>query len=231
MRKIILIFILFLVQVIPAMAQDATVLVQKVRDKLSRVKDYRAEAVMTTEIPFLKIPSSPVTVYFKDPDKFRILQKNGISITPRGGMEVNLSMLVDLGRSTIIDAGVSVIQNISHRVVKILPQEENSKTVISTLYIDPKELLVRRAVTTTKDNGTFEIEMKYGRYSGWGLPDAVTFLFSTKDYQLPKGIAFDYDSKAENKKRPAGTTTTGTIRLDYATYLINKGVADSVFKK
>lgn len=231
MRQILLICVFFLVQSMPTVAQDATLLVQQVREKLSRVKDYRAEAVMTTDISFLKIPSSPVTVYFKDPDKFRILQKNGISITPRGGLEVNLSTLIDLGKSTVLDAGVSVIQNITHRVVKILPQEEKSKTVISTLYIDPKELLVRKAVTTTKDNGTFELEMKYGRYSGWGLPDAVTFLFSTKDYQLPKGIAFDYESKADNKKRPAGTTTTGAIRLDYSTYLINKGVADSVFKK
>lgn len=231
MQRIFLIFLFFVVQIIPAVAQDATLLVQKVRDKLARVKDYRAEAVMTTDIPFLKIPSSSVTVYFKDPDKFRILQKNGISITPKGGMEVNVSSLVDPGKSTVLDAGVSVIQNITHRVIKILPQEENSKTVISTLYIDPKELLVRKVVTTTKDNGTFELEMKYARYSAWGLPDAVTFLFSTKDYQLPKGIAFDYDSKADNKKRPAGATITGAIRLDYTSYKINKGVADSVFKK
>ena len=36
-------------------------------------------------------------------------------------------------------------------------------------------LLIRRAKTTTRDNGTYELEMTYGAYGAYGLPDKIIF--------------------------------------------------------
>jgi hypothetical protein len=233
MRNFFYLFVLLLLGAPAAPAQESTQLVQKVRDKLSKVKNYRAEAVMFTDIPFLKIPSSHVTVFYKDPDKFRIQQEGGISITPKGGMDINLNGLFAMKNFTALDAGTIVYKNKNMRVVKILPLEEGSRVVISTLYIDPVELLIHKAATTSKDNGTFEIEMSYGRYAAWGLPDKAAFLFNTREYKLPKGIAFDYETNAGKNKRPASATTNekGSVRLEYTSYQINKGVPDSVFNR
>ena len=107
----------------------------------------------------------------------------------------------------------------------------NSETVLTTLYIDEKNLLIRKVTTTTRDNGTYEIEMEYGRFAQWGLPDKVIFVFNTKGYQLPKGMTLEYEPGA---KPPSSTAPNkeqkGRIEIRYTGYDINKGVSDEVFK-
>jgi hypothetical protein len=113
--------------------------------------------------------------------------------------------------------------------VKLLPLDESTEVVISTLYIDEKEALICKASTTTRENGTYEMEMTYGKYANWGLPDKVIFQFNTKDYKLPKGVTFEYDT---GEKKPSVTQTKGQkgkISIAYTSYLINKGLPDSIF--
>ncbi|MGE6155662.1 hypothetical protein ACQJ25_27200, partial [Klebsiella pneumoniae] len=63
----------------------------------------------------------------------------------------------------------------------------------STLYIDESNLVIRKSVTTTRESGTYEMEMYYGKFINYGLPDKVIFSFNTKDYKLPKGITLELD--------------------------------------
>jgi hypothetical protein len=112
----------------------------------------------------------------------------------------------------------------------LLPSDENAEIVLSTLYIDEKTELIRKAKNTTRDNGTYELEMSYGKYASYGLPDKVIFSFNTKDYKLPKGVTFDYDDGAEKKAGDSLKNKKGKVEITYSEYLINKGVADAVFK-
>jgi hypothetical protein len=114
-------------------------------------------------------------------------------------------------------------------VIKLLPLDEKSDIVIATLYIDEKAKVIRKALVTTKENGSYELEMDYGKYLEWGLPDRMVFIFSLKDYKLPKGVTFEYE-KGEKKKAPPDPNKPGRIILLYKTYSINKGIAASVFK-
>jgi hypothetical protein len=50
-----------------------------------------------------------------------------------------------------------------------LPSDENSEIVLSTLYIDEKAELIKKAKNTTRDNGTYELEMSYGKYIDYSL--------------------------------------------------------------
>ncbi len=102
--------------------------------------------------------------------------------------------------------------------------------MLSTLYIDEKNELVRKAKNTTKDNGTYELEMTYSKYSAYGLPDKVIFSFNTKDYKLPKGVTFDYDVGSAKKTDDSMTNKKGKVEITYSEYQINKGVNDSVFE-
>ncbi len=84
---------------------------------------------------------------------------------------------------------------------------------------------------TTRSNGTYEMEMSYSKYANWGLPDKVVFSFNTKDYKLPKGLAFDYDTG--EKPTPAASTDKeqkGRLEITYSNYTVNKGIADAQFK-
>ena len=101
-----------------------------------------------------------------------------------------------------------------------------------SLYIDEKEAVIRKAITTTKENGTYEVQMRYGKYMAWGLPDKIVFSFNTKDYKLPKGITFEYekggDRKMEDKDKVKNKK--GTVTIIYENYKINKGVDEKNFE-
>jgi hypothetical protein len=223
--------LLFLLPGFVSPAQDANDLIKKVKDKLGLVNDYEAEGVMKTDVAFMKVPESKVTIFYKKPDKFKIKKQDGISIVPKGGGNINLAALFEGNNYTAVPAGKGTVNNEPVTIVKLLPLDEKSDVVVSTLYIDEKEALVKKAIITTRENGTYEMEMQYGKYASKGLPDTISFLFTTKDYKLPKGLAFDYDAGGQQPKTTtAAGTQKGKIQLSYTSYTINKGLANDIFK-
>lgn len=219
-----LVFIFFHIAV---SAQDAASLVSKLKEKLQQVHNYEAKGVLKTDVAFIKAPAGKVIVYFKAPDKFTLKRQGGISILPKGGMNINMSAIMSFDFMAI-DAGETMINGVNTRVIKLLPNDENSELVLSTLYIDPVKLLVMKAVTSTKTNGTYELTMSYGKYESYGLPDKVVVSFNTKDYKIPKGVTLEFDDadkaameKMKNKK--------GKVEITYSSYIINKGIPDTIF--
>ena len=185
---------------------------------------------MRTNVIFIKAPVAAVKVFYKKPNKLRINNENGISFVPKGSVNVNLyNIFVSPSGYDILDGGKESGTNL--RIIKLLPKEENADVVLSTLYIDEAQSLVRKAKTTTRENGTYELELTYGKYAAYGLADKVIFTFNTKDYKLPKGITFDYDdgSKKDNEKDKM-KDKKGRVEIVYSSYTINKGVSDEVFK-
>jgi hypothetical protein len=212
-------------------AQDVNVLVQKVRGKLDMVNDYQATGRMKTNVSFLKVPIATVKVYFKKPNKLKVKNEKGISFIPKGTVNINMNNLLSSGKYTVLDAGNDKIGNTAVKVVKLLPEDDNADVVLSTLYIDETNLVIRRAKTTTRDNGTYELEMSYGNYVPYGLPDKIIFSFNTKDYKMPKGVTFDFDDGNDVKKGDDKLKNKkGKVEIDFSSYTINKGVADSVFQ-
>jgi|SRR5579871_3749696 len=209
-------------------AQDATSLIQKVKAKLNLVNDYEASGIMKTNVSFLKVPEAQVNVYYKAPDKLRIKNDKGISLVPKGAVSISFNNLLK-GNFTVIDAGSEIIENKKTHVVKLLPADENSEMVLSTLYIDESKALVLKAKINTRENGTYEVEMSYGKYENYALPDKVVFTFNPKDYKLPKGITFDYDDGTK-KKTDNNANTKGKVEITYSSYVLNKGISDDVFK-
>ena len=217
-------------QFVPPMRETAEEVIQKVRAKLDKVNDYVAAGKMKTNVIFIKAPIASVKIYYKKPNRLRIVNESGISFIPKGSVNINLSnIFVNTAGFDMIDAGKESGTNL--RIIKLLPKDENAEIVLSTLYIDEALSLIKKSKTTTKENGTYELEMTYGKYAGYGLADKAIFSFNTKDYKLPKGVSFDYDDgnkkhqttdKLKNKK--------GRVEIIYSNYIVNKGVSDSVFQ-
>lgn len=225
-------FWLMLLCVLPGAsnAQDVTALVKKVKAKLDRVNDYTATGEMKTNVSFMKVPAAQVKVYFKKPGRIKIKNEKGVSLVPRGTVSISLNNLLN-GQYQALDGGTDNINGTTVKVVKLLPADENGEVVLSKLYIDENRLLILRAKTTTRESGTNELEMQYGRFTDYALPDKVVFSFNTQDYKLPKGVTFDYDDGSPKKKETAATEgQRGKIEITYSNYVINKGVADEVFK-
>ena len=203
-------------------------LLKAVKLKLDKVKDYQAEAKLKMDVSFIDAPESKVTVYYKNPDKFKVKKNGGISILPKGGVSINAAGLLANRDYDVVQGKDAQVNGVNTKVVKLLPTDENSDVVLTTLYIEEKNQVIRKATVTTKENGTYEIEMNYGKYIEWGLPDKLVFSFNTKDYKLPKGLTFEYEN---GKKQKPGATKSkkGKIELNYSSYSINKGIDDKVF--
>ena len=212
-------------------AQDVTALVQTVKSKLDKVNDYEATGKMKTNIAFLKVPVATIKLYYKKPGKLKIKNERGFSFIPRGAVNINMNNILSSGKYTVLDAGTDKIGNNTVKVVKLLPEDDNADVVLSTLYIDEVNEVILKAKTTTRDNGSYELEMSYGKYMPYGLPDKIIFSFNTKDYKLPKGVTFDFDDGSGPKKTDDKTKNKkGRAEITINAYTINKGVSDEVFK-
>jgi outer membrane lipoprotein-sorting protein len=211
--------------------QEINSLLNKAKAKIETVNDYEAAGIMKTNVAFLKVPIAKVKVYFKKPNKLKVKSERGISFIPKGAVSINLNNLTGSNNFTVIDAGTEKVNGQMLRVAKLLPTDDNSDVVLSTVYIDEATLLIKKAKTTTKDNGTYELEMTYGTYAANALPDKIIFSFNAKDYKLPKGVTFDFDDGAA--PAPAAKDPLkgkkGRAEITFKSYVINKGVDDAVF--
>ena len=213
-------------------AQDINTLIAKVKFNIDKVNDYEAIARMVTNVSFLKVPDADVIVYFKKPNKLKIKNEKGISFVPKGAVGINLNNILSGNKYTAIDAGTDKIGNTMVRVVKLLPEDDNADVVLSTIYIDQTAMVILKAKTTTRTNGSYVLEMTYGKYTAYGLPDKIIFSFDTKDYKLPKGVTFDFDDGTQTNKTTAekAKSKNGKAEITFTSYLINKGLVDDVFK-
>lgn len=213
-----------------SLAQDANGLLARIKTKLQKVNNYTADGKMVTDVKFINIAAAKVKVYFRQPDQFRIVKDGGISILPKGGLSVGLNALLS-GKDFIAVPGGYV--NDGQRrlaILKLLPVVENSDVVLTTLQVDENTALVYKSTTTTKDNGTYETNLSYGKYEAFGLPDQVLFVFNISAYKLPKGVTMEYEgSKKASAAKPAGDGK-GRVSITYSSYTINKGVPDAMFK-
>jgi outer membrane lipoprotein-sorting protein len=225
------VFFFFLLLSVNGFSQDADQLIRDVRAKLDQVTDYRATGKLKTDVAFLKIPVSNVQVYYKKPNRFKVKKDGGISLLPKNGVSINLNSLLMSENFAAVPAGDAVINGVSVKVIKLLPLSESGDVVLTSMYIDEKKLLIYKAVTTTRDNGTYDMQMSYGRFEKFGLPDKVIFSFNTKDYKMPKGVTFEYET-GETAKTQADKLKDkkGKVEILYDNYTINKGVSDDVFK-
>jgi outer membrane lipoprotein-sorting protein len=208
--------------------QPPAALLQKLKAKLDLVKDYQAEGTMKTNVSFLKVPQAEVKIYYKKPDRLKIKNEKGISLVPKGSFAITLNNLFS-GSFSALDAGSELLGGKKLRVLKLLPADNDAEIVLSTLYVDENRLLILKATTTTRENGTYEVEMEYGKYLSYSLPDKIICTFNIKDYKLPKGMTFDYDDGTV-RKAEGELASRGKIEITYHSYIINKGIADSLFK-
>ena len=210
-------------------AQEVNNLVNKLKAKMELINDYTVEAKMRTNVAFIKAPIGKVKIYFKKPDQLKIVREKGISILPKGGSTINFFSTLNFTNTSIIDAGNTVVSGTNTKVVKLLPLSENSDIIITTLYIDEQNLLIKKSATTTKENGSFEMEMFYNNYQNIGLPDKMILSFNVKDYKMPKGITLDIDDDLSKEEKSKFQNKKGKVEFIYSNYIINKGIAKGIF--
>jgi len=200
--------------------------------KLMKVKDYVVDADIKADIPLIRIMPTKATIYFKQPDKFKVESK-GIAIMPRQGFSDLSRIIKDTTSYTAVYTGKETIGNLQSVVISLIPSVDTGDLVLSKFWIDASRSLVLKTQLTTRSAGTMLIEYFYDSQAAVGLPDKMIFTVDVKNFKIPKAIATDIQNgnKTPKGKEKENATKKGTVVINLANYRINQGLNDSLFKK
>lgn len=218
-------FFFILLTLVALPQSDGTAILEQVKKKFSAVKDYEVEVRIKIDVEFLKVPDNDATVYYKAPDKITMKTGDKFALMPKEGLNFNPSNLLN-GKYTSVLEGETKINGKPHHIVKVIPLGGDGNVVLSTLWIDKSTFYISKVETTTKNSGTFQLEMVYPANSKFPLPSSMTFSFEVGKFNFPKGFGGN-----KKEKDTSSSKAPGKVYITYKNYKINKGIPDSVFKK
>lgn len=201
-------------------------LLEAVKNKFNKITDYSVDAKIKLNIELFKVPESNAKIYFKKPDKVK-MEAKGFAMLPKQGLNFSPNKLLS-GNIEVVYVRKETVSNIELNVIKVIPLSDTSDVLLSTIWIDAKNNVIRKVVSITKKSGALTISLKYNESTiKHGLPAEAEFVFNTGD--LPKERKNDDLSKEnQNQKR---AKLEGSVIVYYSNYKINKGLSDAIFAK
>ncbi len=210
-----------------AQSEKADKILNEVIQKFSIVKDYIVDINIKVDVSFLKVPDTKATLYFKEPDKIHFESKN-FALLPKEGLNFSPTHLLRGEHSTFFSKDTLLDGNPVY-IIKVIPLSESSKVVLTTLWIDKNEFIIRKVESTTKLNGTFTIDLFYDNELKYPLPSKMIFSFNIEKMNFPRGFTGDMEdgeTKSSSKK-----PTIGKVFVNYSDYRVNTNIPDSIFNK
>ena len=224
-----LVFVLLIASVnLLAQQKDANKLLEALKQKFDKVKDYQADISVKVDISFLKVPETKATIYFKQPDKVKIDSK-GFAMLPKQSINFSPVELLN-GDYNAFYVKSETIDNRKLEVIKIIPNNDSLDIILSTLWIDESNSIIRKVETTGKRSGTTTIGLNYEN-PAYSLPSKVTFSFNLGNMTMPKQPQTQNDPDEHGGDHGRRQSLSGTVTLSYSNYKINKGIPDSFFEE
>lgn len=230
-----IIFINFLIALASAtisypQKNNPDLILNKVIDAFKKVEDYEVDVKIKVDVDFLKAPDTEAKIYFKQPDKIHF-ESETFAMLPREGFDFSPNDFLKRKHTAIYERE-DTIENIKTAVIKVIPLGETEDVILSTLWIDQKNNVIRKVESTTKYNGTFSIELKYEHKNlNYPLPSSMIFSFNIDKLNIPRTISGDLGTEDKTKKKDSKPNTTGKVYITYYNYKVNVGIPDSFFEK
>ncbi len=202
-------------------------LLLKLRQKLELIKDYKADIEIHLDVDFIKMPDKKAKMYYKQPDKLRFISDEFIML-PKRGMGISTRNILKDKYFAVV-AGQEIIDGKTHAIVKIIPEGNKSDIVLSTLWIDTDKALVIKVENTTRNSGSYLIQLKYNDPE-LELPTEIKISFRVKNLKIPLKFIGKNSTIDKNELKKEGTKE-GTVSLKLSYFDINKGIEDSFFEE
>lgn len=230
LKKVSPVFFILLGLNAHSQSPSANQLIHRVYTQLQKAKDYKVDANIKVDLPFIRMLPINAKIYVKQPNKFKVESKR-IAIVPRQGFDQLNKILSDTNRFTAIAQAKELVGKVTTQVISLIPLQDTSDLILAKLWIDIKQNLVLKSLLTTKSNGTILTEYSYGTNANFGLPDIMIFTVDIKKFKIPKTIAADINTNSKKQDDKDGKNKKGKIIITLSNYLINKGIRDAVFVK
>ncbi len=218
--KLNILFILsFILTSTLCLSDDGNQLVKEILEEYKKVRSYEAEISVNVDIDYLDAPEKKGKIYYEYPKNTKI-DIPGFSMLPKQGTGNFIGEILSM-KSTIVLIGNQKIDNEQLTHLKVIPND-SKEIVLVDLYVDKPEKLVKKAEITTKDNGTFNVTLKYKEFGGFSMPSLVNIEFNVPTFKMPKVLAGPNNEKKLKKIQNDGENTKGKVIIKYWNYLINK---------
>lgn len=209
--------------------QDAREMLRDLNSKFRKVNEYQADVLIRTDISFVKALPVQATVYFRQPDQFRIKSK-GIAMLPRQGFDQVVRTLADTASYIPVLQGKEAIDGREMQLLSVLPLSDTSDLILGKFWIDLSQKLIRRSQVTTRSNGTMTSDYFFGAQQRFALPDSMVFTVDTRKFKIPKAVAADLNNTKSSKPVDTKAREKGKIYLRFSNYRVNQGLPANVFK-
>ena len=202
-------------------------LILRVKQKLELIKDYKADIEIHLDVDFIKMPDKNAKMFFKQPDKIRFISDEFIMLPKRGiGISIRKILKDDY---LAVYSGLEIINDKQYTVIKIIPEGSKSDIVLSTLWVDAEKALINKVENTTRNNGSYLINLKYSDPE-LELPTEIKISFRVVNLKIPlKFIGKNSTVDKDELKVKGAKEGTVSIKLSY--FDINKGIDDSFFEE
>lgn len=230
LNKIIFIFFVFFIKNAHSQSSTANNIIFKVYTQMQKAKDYKVDANIKVDLPFIRMLPINAKIYVKQPNKFKVESKS-IAIVPRQGFDQLNKILSDTNQFTSILQTTELLGKVNAKLINIIPLQDTSDLILAKLWVDTKQNIVLKSLLTTKSNGTILTEYTYGSFVNFGLPDIMIFTVDIKKFKIPKSIAADINTNSKKENDNEKKNKKGKIIITLSNYLINKGIEDIVFAK
>jgi outer membrane lipoprotein-sorting protein len=208
------------------LSNDANEIVKAVLARFNQVNDYMVDIEIKVDIEFLKVPDSKAKLFFKQPNKIT-LKSEGFALLPKDGLDFSPSSIIK-GNYTAIFERIESLNGVQTSVIKIVPFNENTNIILSTLWIDNKNSLIRKIESTTKTQGTYTLELFYNDQFKYPLPQQMIFSFNIDKLNLPQ--TFTNANPKQSKKKFGKGPIVGKVYVNYSNYKVNINLSDKVFE-
>lgn len=193
----------------------------RVEKNYKPIRDYKVDVEITVNSPQLKMPPTKATIYYKRPDKVKVVAVEGFAVIPKDAIVGNPVEQIRANFNTAY-AGSGKMDGIAVHVLKLVPKTAKAQGTVR-LYVEKKRALILRTDSEVGD-AVIRAGWAYTRVGGkYWLPSQIKVEMS--GMMTPE--IFDPD---EVKIKPA-KSENGTATVKFRNYRVNKGVPDSVFEE
>jgi hypothetical protein len=199
-------------------AQDAESLLKAVGQNMDKIQRFEADALVKVDVDFINIKDRKMKVKFESPDKFSF-QAEGLALLPKKGLQMDYMQILK-AKYTAIDVGEEVVRNLKTRIIKVIPEAEDSDVILAQLWIDPELNRIMRMKTYTRKSGSYVIDFEYNT-NFRPLPDLLTVSFEINNMTFPSKAMNEIMTKGIQK--PDSIPKKATVIVQYSNYkIVNK---------
>ena len=204
--------------VAPVQAKTASAkVIKQVEQTFSKVKDYKAEANMSIDSSQMHVKDSKATIYFKRPDKVRVIAKEGFPMIPNEAVPGDPAKWIRDNFVPALEGGGNYKGAPAH-VLKLVGKNDRVPTTMR-MWVEKRRGLII-GTESNSDGMKVKSDWSYKLVDGkYWLPSQVNVeMSSTTKVRSPEN---------SGHQKPV----RGTAVIKITDYKVNKGVPDTVFKR